>query len=223
LPTAGYESFGRVSGDISLGSRTFHLSADASVGSRDHHWGVRNGVGGPGHLQPQGRFSHLGQWVEFEDWSIWGWRCLRNIGDRRPGAEVVTPISHALRFDPDTKHLLGGVITNRLADGSVREIGYEQVTSLVAYLRCGMYMGPDKNGTPEENWFQGTFDGGEPVRGETFDVSDPAVRQRIAGFDDHVMVARCDGESTVGILECSNPVLYEMCRDGAPGFTLLER
>jgi hypothetical protein len=127
-----------------------------------------------------------------------------------------------MRFDPETKHLLGGVVRNRFPDGSVREITYEQIGHRVAYLRCGMYMGPDQNGTPEGNWFQGTHPGGDLVAGESYNLTDPGIRQRIAGFDDHLVVATCDGEQTIGLLECSNPVLYEMCRDGAPGFSLLE-
>jgi len=222
LPTAGYEGFGRIEGEVTLRGKRISLSTESSRGSRDHHWGIRNGVGGPGHLQPQARGSHLGQWVEFSDWSIWGWRCLRNIGDtEHPGAEMVTPISNKMRFDPVTKHLIGGVIQNRFADGSMREITYEQIDNRVAYLRCGMYMGPDQNGTPEENWFQGTHEGEQMVAGESYDLTDPALRQRIAGFDDHLVVATCEGEQTIGLLECSNPVLYEMCRDGAPGFAFL--
>ncbi len=223
LPTAGYESFGRIEGRLSVRGVELGLSAERARGSRDHHWGVRNGVGGPGHLQPQVRFSHLGQWVEFSDWSVWGWRCLRNIGDERhPRAEEVAPILSRMRFDPETKHLVGGVVRNRFPDGSVREITYEQIGNRVAYLRCGMYMGPDLTGTPEENWFHGYHPGGGALAGESFDLGDPAVRQRIAGFDDHLMRATCDGEETVGILECSNPVLYEMCRDEVPGFALLD-
>jgi hypothetical protein len=223
LPTAGYEGFGRIEGEVTIGGKTISLSTESTRGSRDHHWGIRNGVGGPGHLQPQARASHLGQWVEFSDWSIWGWRCLRNIGDtQHPGAEMVTPFSNRMRFDPETRHLVGGVIQSRFADGTVKEITYEQIGHRVAYLRCGMYMGPDQNGTPEENWFQGTYGGGDMVRGERFDLRDPATRQRIAGFDDHLVIATCDGEQTIGLLECSNPVLYEMCRDRVPGFALLE-
>jgi len=223
LPTAGYEGFGRIEGEVTIEGKSLPLSIESTRGSRDHHWGIRNGVGGPGHLQPQPRGSHLGQWVEFSDWSIWGWRCLRNIGDTaHPGAEMVTPFSNKMRFDPQTNHLLGGVIQNRFADGTVREITYEQIGHRVAYLRCGMYMGPDQNGTPEENWFQGTYGGGDAIRGEAYDLSDPVIRQRIAGFDDHLVLATCRDEQTIGLLECSNPVLYEMCRDGAPGFALLE-
>lgn len=223
LPTAGYESFGRIEGVVDVGGERIELSRDAALGSRDHHWGIRNGVGGPGHMQPQARFSHLGQWVEFADWSIWGWRCLRNIGDEHhPRAEEVMPISSRMRFDPDTRHLVGGVVRNRFPDGSTREITYEQIGHRVAYLRCGMYMGPDGTGTPEENWFHGSYGEGPDLSGEAYDLTDPAVRVRIAGFDDHLVRASCDGEETIGILECSNPVLYEMCRDGAPGFGLLE-
>jgi hypothetical protein len=83
-------------------------------------------------------------------------------------------------------------------------------------------MGPDQDGTPEENWFQGTHGGGALVTGESYDLTDPRVRKRIAGFDDHLVLATCDGEQTIGLLECSNPVLYEMCRDRVPGFGLLE-
>src|ERR1019366_563225 len=223
LPTAGYEGFGRIEGEVTIEGNTLPLSIGSTRGSRDHHWGIRNGVGGPGHLQPQARGSHLGQWVEFSDWSIWGWRCLRNIGDAaHPGAEMVTPFSNKMRFDPQTNHLIGGVIQNRFSDGTVREITYEQIGHRVAYLRCGMYMGPDQNGTPEENWFQGTYGGGDAIRGERYDLSDPVIRQRIAGFDDHLVLATCGDEQTIGLLECSKPVLYEMCRDGAPGFALLE-
>ena len=60
------------------------------------------------------------------------------------------------------------------------------------------------------------------VAGESYDLTDPTVRQRIAGFDDHLVLATCYGEQTMGLLECSNPVLYEMCRDRLPGFSILE-
>ena len=42
-----------------------------------------------------------------------------------------------------------------------------------------------------------------------------------AGFDEHFVRATCDGESTVGIIEVANPVIYEWCRDGRPGYELL--
>jgi hypothetical protein len=224
LATAGYESFGNVEGTVTIGGRTVALTPETTIGSRDHHWGTREGVGGPNHMVgTHQRRSHLGQWVEFRDWSLWGMRCLWNIGDdTHPRATPVVPLSNRMRFDPETHHLLGGIVSNRFPDSSVKEIHYESIGNRVAYLRCGMYTGPDQTGTPEENYFHGSLEGAEGVGGETYDLTDPKVRVRIAGFEDHLVRATCDGEATVGILECSNPVLYEMCRDKVPGFSLLE-
>jgi hypothetical protein len=176
-------------------------------------------VGGPAHRVPQERMSHCGQWVEFDNWSIWGWRTLYNLGDPRPGAPAVEPLEHRLDFDPITKHLRGGAIVNRMPDGTTKEVTYEQIGNQTAYLRCGMYAGPELNGTPGTNLFQGSFVGAEVMTGETYDLNDPGVRTSLEGFDDHLCLATCEGETTVGILECVNPVLYEMCRDGAPGFS----
>jgi len=126
-----------------------------------------------------------------------------------------------LRFDPVTKHLIGAVVTNRLGNGEIREITYEQIGHQVAYLRCGMYSGPGDRGTPEENYHHG-MPVGEKVGGETYDLCDPNVRMHIAGFEDHLCRATCDGKTTVGILECRNPAIYEMCRAGVPGLSILE-
>lgn len=219
--TAGYESFGRIEGTVDYKGRRFELSPAKVRGSRDHHWGTRNGVGGPGHMEAQSRFSHCGQWVEFGDWSVWGWRCLYNLGDERPGVARVTKSDYRMRFDPETKHLRGGVVVNTLDNGEVKEIHYDQIGDQVAYLRCGMYPGPE-GGTPGENLYHGMYVGDEVVAGQTYDVTDPKVRVDLAGFDDHLCIARCGDETTVGILECLNPILYEMCRDGWPGFSLLE-
>jgi hypothetical protein len=215
--TVGYETFGRIEGTVTHGEHSWALDRATTWGSRDHHWGARNGVGGPGHMEPQPRWSHLGQWVEFGDWSIWGWRCLYNLGSPRPGAVAVQAVDHLLRFDPETRHLTGGVITNRFPDGTIKEIAYEQIGMQVGYLRCGMYPSPN-GGTPEEDYYQGMYVADLAVGGETYDLSDPATRVRIAGFDDHLVRASCDGEETIGILECMNPVIYEMCRDAYPGF-----
>jgi len=221
LSNVGYESFGTVEGTIEYQGRQFKLDASRVRGSRDHHWGIRDGVGGPGHQVSAPKGSHLGQWVEFRDWSIWGWRVLYNLGEPQGGATRIDPFEHKLRFDPITKHLVGGVIRNRLASGQVREVTYEQIGNQVAYLRCGMYTGPDGRGTPEEDYHHGSAVG-ESVAGETYDVSDAKVRMRIAGFDEHLCRVTCNGETAIGILECRNPVLYEMCRAKVPGFSLLD-
>jgi hypothetical protein len=222
LPTrAGYETFGRIEGTVNYQGQQFELDPNRVRGSRDHHWGLRNGVGGPGHMEPMPRFSHCGQWVEFEDWSVWGSRCLYNLGDdEHPGASRITKVDHRLRFDPGTKHFVGGVVTNTLETGDVKEIHYEQVEHRVAYLRCAGYASP-QGGSPDDDFHHGMYVGDDVVTGRTDDITDPKVRMHLAGFDDHLCIARCGEETTVGIIECMNPVLYEMCRDGVPGFSLL--
>lgn len=220
-PTSGYESFGRVEGTIDYQGRRFVLQPDRNTGSRDHHWGVRNGVGGPGHMEPSTLRSHFCQFVEFDDWSVWHNRCLLNLGDSRPGAIAIVKKDHRLRFDPDTNHLIGGIVANTLATGEVKELHYEQIGSLVAHLRCGTYPGPT-GGTPGDNIYQGMYVGDGVVVGRTDDLTDPKVRMELAGFDEHLCVVRCGDETSVGVLECRDPVLYDMCLEEVPGFSLLD-
>ena len=173
---------------------------------------------------PEKRASHLAQWIEFSDWSIWGLWNLYNLGDSRSGAGTVVPIEHKVRFDPVTKHVVGAVITNRLDNGEIREVAYEQIGNQVAYLRCGGYSGPvpEYRGTPEENYHHGMYVGDNVVRGDTYDLTDPSVRMHIAGFENHLCRATCNGETVVGLLECKNPVIYEMCMSAYPGYSLLD-
>jgi hypothetical protein len=168
------------------------------------------------------RWSHFGQWVEFDDWMIWGRRLLRKIGDERPGAGPgIVHTERRLQFDPETLHFIGGVVENHLASGEVKTITYEQIDDKVIYLRNGMYVGPDGTGTPEGNLFHGVEVADGAVGGAVHDLTDPKERVRIAGFDDHLVRATCDGETTVGLVELQNPVPYEYCRNGVPGWTFL--
>lgn len=219
---AGYESFGTIEGTVEYQGKKFEIHPLRYRGSRDHHWGTRNGVGGPPHMVGAKRVSHLGQWVEFSDWSIWLHRVLYNIGDdSRPGAGKIEQIDHKLRFDPVTKALTGGIIRNRLSNGEIRDVTYDQIDNMVVYLRCGGYDGPT-GGTPEENIYHGMYVGDNVVGGEKYDLSDPKVRAHIMGFEQHLCRATCNGETVIGILECRNPIIYEYCRDGRPGYSFLE-
>lgn len=219
LNFCGYETFGAVSGTIRYRDRVLNLSGERTRGSRDHHWGTRDGVGGYelSHVKPfkshRGEavgFSHFGQWVEFRDWSIWGSRVLFNIGDaEHPRAMPVKVLDHKLRFDPITKHLLGGIVVNQLHNGEVREVHYEPIGEQCAYLRAGGYDGCNGLGTPEGNLHHG-MPVGTLISGETYDLSDPAVRMRIEGFEDRLVRATCNGETTVGILESRNPAIHAM-------------
>lgn len=219
----GYETFGAPEGSVTVRGERFALTREAYNGSRDHHWGVRDGVGGRGHsLRPDGvSTSTAGQWVEFGDWSIWGNRVLYPLGDARAGAGRVVRQERRLRFDPETKLFVGGVVRNTLEGGEVKELRYRRLGSQVAFLRCGMYGGRE-GGTPDGDLWHGQYVGDGMVSGETYDVTQPEVQLRLAGGANHHCEVTCDGETTYGLFETHDPITYELCRDGAPGFALLD-
>lgn len=219
----GYETFGRISGTIHYKGRTVKVNCDTTRGSRDHHWGTRDGVGGfeLSHIKPftsyKGErvgFSHFGQWVEFKDWAIWGDRLLYNLGDEaNPGAETIEPVEQKLRFDPQTRHLIGGIVVNKLPNGELREVHYEAIGHQCAFLRTGGYTGCNGLGTPGGDLHHGA-PVGELVDGDTFDISAPEVRTMLEGFEDLLVRATCNGETVVGILESRNPALHAMASKG---------
>ena len=63
---------------------------------------------------------------------------------------------------------------------AVKTMSFERLGNQIAFLRCGMYGGPN-GGTPDGDLWHGmpVAPGGEVVvHGETFDVTDPDVRSR---------------------------------------------
>ena len=75
------------------------------LGTRDHHWGTRDGVGGPGRYMGM-QHPHSGEWVEFEDFGVWGDHLLYNLGDRtHKKSGTLARRLHRMRFEDDT-HLL---------------------------------------------------------------------------------------------------------------------
>lgn len=211
----GYESFGRQRGVVIVEGERFALTESAFLGSRDHHWGVRDGVGGPGHAIAGGRRPTTapgGQWVEFDDWSIWLNRVFYNVGDARPGAGQVVNQDIRIRFDDDRKTLREIRTTNLLDTGEVKELHWQVLGNQVAALRCGMYGGPD-GGTPTGNLFHGMYVGEKVVSGETFDLGDPVQRVQVLGNDDYHCRVTCDGETTYGVFE-ANSSTYALAAGG---------
>jgi hypothetical protein len=217
--TSGYETFGRQSGWVEVGGQRFELSTDAYLGSRDHHWGVRDGVGGRGHYMGAAH-AMSGQWVEFADWSVWLNRIFYNLRDPRPGAGTILARTHRLCFEPDTKLLSGGEIDLLMADGEKRTMTFERMGQQVAYLRCGMYGGPN-GGTPDGDVWQGEYVGEDVVAGEVNDTNDPDVRMRIAGLDDIHARYECQGEVAYGLIEPYETICYDWCAQGIGGFSFL--
>lgn len=215
--TTGFEGFGDVSGHVEVDGVRIGLGPSA-VGTRDRHWGTGRGVGGPT-LALGGRL-HVGvsgnAFVAFPSWKLWGDRVFFPFGARERGASRVGKPSRRLRFEPDTHIFIEGVVDYPLEDGGKRSVHYERVGQQTAYLRCGMY-----GGTPDLDIHQGAWDGPPTVQGETEDLANPAVRARLSGLDEHLCRATCDGEEALGVYQTIDPVAYETCRSGRPGWSFL--
>jgi len=86
------------------------------------------------------------------------------------------------------------------------------------------YGGPN-GGTPDGDLWHGMKvapDGEVVVHSETFDVTDPEVRSRLAGLDQHHCRITCDGEVTYGLVEPYDTLCYEVAKAGVMGFSLLD-
>lgn len=100
-------------------------------------------------------------------------------------------------------------------------MAFERLGNQIAFLRCGMYGGPN-GGTPEGDIWHGMYVGDDVVSGETYDVTDADVRARICGQDQHHARFECDGEVTYGIIEPYDTMLYDVATAGVMGFSLLD-
>ena len=222
-PVAGYDGFGRQEGWVEANGERFDLAAATHLGTRDHHWGTRDGVGGPGRYMGM-QHPHSGEWVEFEDFGIWGDHVLYNLGDARKRSGTLAKRVHRMRFEPETNLLHSGEVDLVFADGAVKTMSFERLGNQIAFLRCGMYGGPN-GGTPDGDIWHGmpVASGDEVVvHGETFDVNDPGVRSRLAGQDQHHCRVTCDGEVTYGLVEPYDTLCYEVSKAGVMGFSLLD-
>ncbi len=221
-PVAGYDGFGRQEGWIEVAGERFEVERTAYLGTRDHHWGTRDGVGGPGRYMGM-QHPHSGEWVEFDDIGIWGDHVLYNLGDPRRKSATLAKRVHRLRFEEDTHLLQSGEVDLVFADGTTRVMAFERLGHQIAFLRCGMYGGPN-GGTPDGDLWHGMAVAEHDevvVSGETYDVTDPAVRSRLAGQDQHHCRVTLNGEETYGLVEPYDTLCYEVAKAGVMGFSLL--
>jgi hypothetical protein len=222
-PVAGYDGFGRQEGWVAVDGERFDLATTTHLGTRDHHWGIRDGVGGPAFYRGL-QHPHSGEWVEFEDLGIWGDHVLYNLGDDRRRSATLAGRTHRMRFEPDTNLLESGEVDLVFADGSVKTMSFERLGHQIAFLRCAMYGGPN-GGTPDGDVWHGmkVAEGDEVVvHHETFDVTEPSVRIRLAGLDQHHCRITCEGETTYGIVEPYDTLCYDVSKAGVMGFSILD-
>jgi hypothetical protein len=217
---AGYDGFGEQTGVVRVGDEQFSLDRAHFNGTRDHHWGTRDGVGGRGRWSG---WQHVvsGAFVQYPDWCAWTDHVLRNLGDPRPGSSTLRRRRHRLRFEPGTRLLSGGEADLTFGSGETKTLTFSRLGNQIAFLRCGMYGGPN-GGTPDGDIWHGVYVGDDVVSGETFDANDPEVRARICGLDQHHMRFECEGEVSYGLFEVYDTLCYEAAARGEHGLTLLD-
>ncbi|MHB8669215.1 MAG: hypothetical protein ACYDAD_01440 [Acidimicrobiales bacterium] len=216
---AGYDGFGVQEGWMDIDGERIQLDPSRWSGSRDHHWGTRDGVGGRSRWSGS-QHAVSGAFVRFPDWSVWVDHLLRDLGDPKPGSSRVLRRTHRLRFEPVTRLVSGGEIDLELPRGPTRTVIFERLGHQIAFLRCGMYGGPN-GGTPDGDIWQGDYVGDGVVSGETYDVVDPAVRSRICGLDQHHARFECDGSIAYGIFEAYDTLCHEVAATGRLGLSVL--
>jgi len=216
--TAGFEGFGTASGWVEIAGRRVAYGPGELRGTRDRHWGTGRGVGGPnlqfGRKHKAGWIG--GNWISFKDFAIWGNKVLYGLGDTRPGMGEVVHVERRLAFEPDTHIFKEGVIDYLLDDDSQKRVEFRRLGNQTAYMRCGMY-----GGTPDKEIYQGAWLGGPMVEGDCYDLSDPAVRTRLRGLDEHHCEIRCGDEVSTGILQPLEPDAYNACARERPGWKFL--
>ena len=208
---AGYDGFGEQTGWVKVGGERFELTRTHFNGTRDHHWGTRDGVGGPGRWSGW-QHVYSGAFVQYPDWSMWNNHMMYNLGEERPGSATISRRKHRLRFEPDTHLLVGGEVDVTMPRGDVKTVTFERFGNQIAFLRCGMYGGPN-GGTPNGDIWHGMYVGDNVVTGETFDVNDPEVRKQICGLDQHHMRFECDGQVSAGLFEAYDTLCYDQFKD----------
>ena len=157
-----------------------------------------------------------GNWICFKDFGIWGNQVLYNFGDPRRGMGKVVKTERRFRFEEDTRIFLAGEIDYTLADGQLKQVRFERLGYQTAYMCCGMY-----GGTPDKGWHHGMSGGIDLTEGDLFDLSDPAIRIRLRGLDEHHCRIVCGDEQTTGILQPMEPDAYDACLRGEPGWSFL--
>lgn len=218
--TAGFESFGEVSGWIKIGDERITLDRTNGRGTRDRHWGIGRGVGGA-RYQYNGKKPKAGwiggNWIAFEDFAIWGTKVLYRFGDPKKGQGKVVDVMRRLRFEEGTKIFKEGEIDYTLSTGETKRVHLKKLGQQTAFMTCGMY-----GGTPDQTIFQGDYVEDGHVEGDCYDLNEPETRKALCGLNEHHCLITCEGEITTGILQPLEPDAYEACLRDQKGWAFLD-
>ena len=160
---------------------------------------------------------HSGEWVEFEDFGIWGDHVLYNLGDPRKRSATLAKRVHRMRFEPDTHLLHSGEVDLDFADGSVKTMTFERLGHQIAFLRCGMYGGPN-GGTPDGDLWHGMAVApgrrNRRARARRSTSTTPTCAAAWPARTSTTAAIECEGEVTYGLVEPYDTLCYEVSKAG---------
>lgn len=181
---------GRWTGTITAAGRTFDVTPDNWWGARDHSWGIRPVGGGeqpsaPPPGAPANGFFWVWTPVQFDNASMM-YTCSEDPDGTRwhAAAEVLYPYAqerapeqlavtgHEIKMLPGTRTFERGTLLMARRDGTPVRMTLEPKSTLYMAGAGYAYMG---------GWRHGQYHGPLAVEGETWDLTDASVTQKLMG------------------------------------------
>lgn len=199
---------GRWTGTLTAAGKTYDVKPDTWWGARDHSWGIRPVGGGEPQSAPApgagpGGFFWVWTPVQFNDAAImytcseepdgarWhsAGELLHAYASDKP-SEKLTVVGHDLKLMPGTRTFERGSVSMARRDGSIVTMTMEPKTTLYMAGAGYAYMG---------GWRHGQYHGPLVVEGESWDLTDPAVTQKLMGQTETVCDYTVEGIDGIGV------------------------
>jgi hypothetical protein len=199
---------GRWTGTLTAAGKTYDVTPDTWWGARDHSWGIRPVGGGEPQSAPApgagpGGFFWVWTPVQFNDAAImytcseepdgarWhsAGELLHAYASDKP-SEKLTVVGHDLKLMPGTRTFERGSVSMARRDGSIVKMTMEPKTTLYMAGAGYAYMG---------GWRHGQYHGPLVVEGESWDLTDPAVTQKLMGQTETVCDYTVEGIDGIGV------------------------
>lgn len=198
---------GRWSGTLTAAGTTYSVTPEAWWGARDHSWGVRPvGGGEPQSAPPPGGgpagFFWVWTPVQFDEAAIMytvsedpdgtRWHAaseLLHAYDKNKPHEQLTVVSHDLKLKPGTRTFDRGSVQMARRDGSLVTMTMTPKTTIYMAGAGYAYMG---------GWRHGQYHGPLVVEGESWDLTDAAVTQKLMGQTETVCDYTVEGIDGIG-------------------------
>jgi hypothetical protein len=199
---------GRWSGTMTAGGHQFVVEPQSWWGARDHSWGIRPVGGGeqpsapPPDASGPGGFFWLWTPVQFDEASLMftcsedpdgtRWHAAAELLHpyaKKLAPEPLTVVSHDIKMVPGTRTFHGGDFTVARRDGTLAKVEMTPKSTLYMAGAGYAYTG---------GWRHGQYHAPLAIEGETWDLGDASLLQRIGGQTETVCDYKVDGLGDLG-------------------------